>query len=97
MNETEYQKIIAAGEEVARLMQSPVFQRAYGEAVQSYTDDIISTAPAHVKEREGLVLEARALARVMSRFKHYWLQAEALVAQNTPQAANNIDEMQGYR
>jgi len=97
MDNTAYQQIIAAGEEVARLMQSPVFQKAYGDTVQSYTDDIISTSPAHSKERDSLVTEARALTRVMSRFRHYWQQAEAVLAQQNAQApANGVDEYQGF-
>ena len=49
-----YQQIMASGHEVARVMQSPVFQMAYAETLNDMTREVFDTPPGHTKTLEEI-------------------------------------------
>lgn len=96
--EYNYKQIMAAGEEVARVMQSPVFQYAYNAVINELTGELFNTEPGHTRTLEEIRRRGNSLAYVMGRFKSHWDMAEAEYAaqnQNKPQP-NAPDEYQGY-
>lgn len=93
-NETSYQQIMNAGEEVARVLQSAVFQQAYADTLNEMTREMFDTQPGHTKTLEEIARKGRALSQVMGRFQFYLQQAQAHM--KPKQNTDGPDEYQGF-
>ena len=72
----EYQQIMAAGEECARLLNSPVFLLAYKEECDDLFRRFCNTEADHTNTMREVRREANSLARVINRLQSRVKRAE---------------------
>lgn len=87
------QQIMAAGEEAARLLNSPIFNLAYRQQMEDTINQWLVSEPKETNKRDSLYYQARAQVAMAERMQGFIEQAQRLAAEQaerqSPEAKHN--------
>ena len=92
----QFNQILKAGEEAARLLQSQVFNIAYQSVLRDSHIQWLNTQPKESAKREGLYLECLAMEKMVEKLKNAVGDAERLLEEQQQASQPNGLDMQGF-
>lgn len=72
------EELMLLGEQASRLLLSPVFNVAVRDAIESWSDQILTSQPHETELRESMYFRMRALNDVLSEFPGFINAARAM-------------------
>lgn len=75
------QEVLNAGEQAARLLQSPVFNMAYRHQMEDTVNQWLTSSPKESNKRDSLYYQAKALVEMATRMSGFVEQAQRIMAE----------------